>query len=302
MRACLSFTTLLFLVLLTATNTMAKDRPLNIVVSVAPQKYLVEKIAGERANVSVMIAPGQTPATWEPSPRRMAELATTDLLFPVGVPFEKVWLPRLKSNFPHLVIADSLSGIKLRTLEDHHHHDSHDHALHADESNDPHIWLDPQRCIILANNIAQQLSHIDPAGSQHYQRGLSQLQQQLTAIDQQLHAELAPYHGQHFMVFHPSWGYFAQRYHLNQLAIETSGKEPSGAHLADLVQLARNKHVKVIFVQQQFSQKAALAIANQIDAKVVILDPLAEDLITTLLTTAQQIKAALENTWPTSSH
>lgn len=271
-----------------------RDQPLNIVVSVAPQRYLVKKITGDLAMVSVMIAAGQTPATWEPSPRKMAQLAATDILFSVGVPFEKVWLPRLQQNFPTLPIIDPRSKIELLPLAEHHHKHDTDPDDGDSTTLDPHIWLDPLRDIQMAENMTAAICQQDPANTARYQHNLNTLRLELQQLHQQIATVLHPYSGQQFMVFHPSWGYFAQRYNLHQLAIELDGKEPRGAKLAQITELARHNNITVIFVQQQFSQKAAATIARQIGAKIVTLDPLAEDISHSLLATAQQIKSAME--------
>lgn len=296
---------LLFFSILICISAQAKQKPLNIVVSVAPQKYLLQKIVGPHANVSVMIEPGQTPATWEPSPRRMTQMAETEILFGIGVPFEEVWLPRLQANFPDLIIVDPRPNIELLSLPKHtdsHNSSKQDIDSHAQEGIDPHIWLDPIRDIQLAKNMTQTLCQHDPDQCSSYHQGLDELVRELTQLDQELADLLQPYAGCQFMVFHPSWGYFAQRYHLHQLAIELEGKEPRGAKLAQLAQTAQADQINTIFIQQQFSQKAAATIAEQINASIVPLDPLAEDLPSTLRTTAQQLKAALETSCRPSSH
>nr|WP_320113903.1 zinc ABC transporter substrate-binding protein [uncultured Desulfuromonas sp.] len=295
-------TTLLACVIFSAGSAMAT--PLNVVVSIAPQRYLVHAIAGDLADVAVLIAPGQTPATWDPSPQSMTTLAKSDIVFPIGVPFEEVWLPRLQQMLPNLQVADIRQGITLQPISGHHHHDDgeeHHHHDH-DEMMDPHIWLDPLHAITLAENITQHLCALAPQHQQIFTDGLNRLREQLLTTHEQVKQQLEHFHGRHFMVFHPSWGYFARRYHLEQLAIEIDGKEPSGAQLAQTAELARAKNVRVIFVQQQFSRKAAQAIADQIGAQVAILDPLAEDLPNTLLMTADKIAHALETPWPQPSH
>lgn len=294
-RSCFFPTFLALWLVFAIPVAQAQPAPLQVAVSVAPQKYLINQIAGERAQVSVLIAAGQTPATWEPTPRGMARLAASDLLFTVGVPFEQVWLPRLQRNFPQLRIVNSAEGIALNRLADHHHHGEHHHS---EETLDPHVWLDPLHAIALAENMATALIGIDPQHAEQYRQGLEQLRRQFTTLHQQLRQQLQPFAGRTFMVFHPSWGYFAQRYGLEQLAIEVAGKEPSGAQLSEQAQRARRKQVRVIFIQQQFSQKAAEAIADQIGARIAVLDPLAEDLPAVLSTTAQQIIDALEGPWP----
>lgn len=273
---------------------------LNIVVSVAPQKYLVEHIAGKHARVNVMITPGQTPATWDPSPRKMTQLAKSDILFSIGVPFEKIWLPRLKDNFPSLLVYDTRQKIELIPMPRHGHEAAATKPANANL--DPHIWLDPLRDIQIAANMTRALCQHDPRHCQDYQHGFAELRQQLLQLHQQLVTILAPCAEEQFMVFHPAWGYFARRYHLHQLAIELSGKEPRGAKLAEIMATAQQQHISTIFVQQQFSHRAAEAIAAQTGARVVKLDPLAENLPQTLLNTARQLKSALEAKCPPSSH
>ena len=283
-------TKLLMLLLICCGYAHAQHQTLNIVVSVAPQKYLLKKLTGDLAQVSVMVEPGQNPATWEPSARRMVQIANADVLFRIGVPFEEIWLPKLQQNFPELTIADSRQQIDMLPIAGYTHTTTHQHH----EAIDPHIWLDPLRDIQMAENMTATLCEHDPANRQRYRQSLEELRREFTQLHHQITTMLQPYAGHHFMVFHPSWGYFAQRYQLKQLAIELSGKEPRGAKLAEITALARRNNISAIFVQQQFSQKAASAIADQIGAQIIILDPLAEDLPHTLTTTAQQLQQTLE--------
>lgn len=295
---------LFILLTLICASAQAQTATLNIAVSVAPQKYLVEQLAGEHANVRVMIKPGQNPTTWDPSPREMAQFSSTDLLFCVGVPFESIWLPRLQNNFPTLKVHDPRQQIALRPLQAHNHHNGahHEQAEPENQTLDPHIWLDPLLNIQMAENMLHALTEADPAHQQEYQQRFEQLRHEFTQLHLEIEALLHPYHEHTFMVFHPSWGYFAQRYHLQQMAIELSGKEPKGAKLAQITQQAQQNGITAIFIQTQFSQKAATTIANQIGAQVIPLDPLAEDLPLMLRTTAQKLSHALEASCPPSSH
>lgn len=300
-------TQLLILLTLICASAQAQPPAVSIAVSVAPQKYLAQKLAGEHATVRVIIKPGQSPTTWQPSPREMALFASTDLFFCIGVPFERIWLPRLLNNFPNLKVHDPRQQIALRPLQghDHHNHDSetlHSQTEHMELNLDPHVWLDPLLDIQMAENMLHALVELDPAHQQDYQQRFEQLRDELTQLHLEIGALLRPYQGSSFMVFHPSWGYFAQRYHLQQIAIELSGKEPKGAKLAEITRYAQQNGITAIFIQAQFSQKAATTIANQIGAQVITLDPLAEDLPLMLRTTAQKLSNALEATCLPSSH
>lgn len=77
------------------------------------------------------------------------------------------------------------------------------------------------------------------------------------------------------MVFHPVWSYFAKDYNLEQISIEFEGKKPSAKEMMELMQIAKQKQIKVIFLQPQASRRTTDIIAKQIGAKVKILDPLA---------------------------
>ena len=99
--------------------------------------------------------------------------------------------------------------------------------------------------------------------------------------------------GRSFFVFHPSFGYFADDYGLEQVAVETGGSEPSARQLARLIREARDAEVRVIFVQPQFSRKSAETIASEIGGAVVPIDPLARDYIENLERMARAVEEGL---------
>jgi zinc transport system substrate-binding protein len=280
-----------FTLLSPAKGMAESDNPgLKLVASVAPQAYLLNKLKSENSTITVVIRPGQNPTTWDPSPRQMQEIVSADIMFPIGVPFEHIWLPRLRQRAPELVIADTLAGIERFEIEHHEHNSRH---AHQHGRIDPHIWLDPLRCIGMAENMAATLQQQDPQRHQFYAERLTQLRTELEQLHLEISDILEPLQQRTFMVFHPSWGYFAQRYNLKQIALEKDGKEPSGAHLARMLEEARRKQIKVIFVQEQFSTKAAQAIAAQTGARIETLDPLAADLAESLRHTARTLARSL---------
>ncbi|MCK4891224.1 MAG: zinc ABC transporter substrate-binding protein, partial [Candidatus Pacebacteria bacterium] len=91
------------------------------------------------------------------------------------------------------------------------------------------------------------------------------------------------------LVFHPAFGYLARDYGFEQIAIEIDGKEPSAENLANIIDTAKEENIKTIFVQKQFSQKSAEAIAKQIGGSVVPLDPLADDYVENLRRIVEEI-------------
>lgn len=268
---------------------------LRLAVSVAPQQYLLKELKTPDSRIVVVIPPGHSPATWDPTPRQMQDIVSADVLFPIGVPFEQVWLPKLRQHAPDMLIADTLKGIELmhfpQTGADNTEH--HGHA-HSHSGIDPHVWLDPVRAMAIAANMAATLQQLDPEHSTFYAKRLDVLSRNLLELHHEISQTLAPLQQRSFMVYHPSWGYFAARYNLNQIALEKDGKEPSGIHLAQLIQRAKTEHITTIFVQHQFSTRAARAIAAQTGATIETLDPLDPDLAHTLRLTAQKLADSLK--------
>lgn len=254
--------------------TLAEDGSITAVTSILPQEYFVEQIGKDRVEVQALVTPGSSPATYEPTPRQMAALSRAELFFRIGAPFENALVPKIEST-KGLRIIDTREGITLR-------------------GNDPHIWLSPRLVKVQARTIANALIDIDPAGRDNYKKHLAVFLGELDALDARLANALAPVRGRSFMVFHPSWGYFANDYGLNQQAIELEGKEPSGRQLVRMVNMAKAQDVHAIFVQPQFDMDSAQRIADAIDGVVVPIDPLARDYIANLEQVASTLLKALQ--------
>ncbi len=295
---------LLALVLLMPAYTAGAESPERVkaFVSVLPLKYFVERIGGEGVEVSVMVGPGRSPATYEPTPRQMAELSRAQIYYRVGVPFEQVWMQRVADLNPKLRVVDLREGIHLRILPAHHHEDmeehqgpeAHDHREAAAEEKDPHIWTDPRLVKIMAEKIRQTLTALNPAGSDEYAANYRAFAADLDRLDRFIRDRLAGVKQRKFLVFHPAWGYFADAYGLEQVAVEAEGKEPGPQALARIIALAREEEIRIIFVQQQFSQTTARTVARAIGGRVVAVDPLAEDYIANMRLAAGAFARSLE--------
>ena len=281
------------LAFIAACGPSAPKQP-TVFVSIAPQQFLVEQIAGDRLQVEVLVQPGHSPATYEPTPKQVTKLSQAKAFFHTGVPFEKAFMPKVKSSVAGLELIDLRSGLELRELEAHHHHHHGEECTAHHGEKDPHCWLSPRLAMIQAATVNKALAKIDPDGKDHYQKNFDALQGKLQELDERLTAALKPLKGRSFMVFHPAWGYFADAYELRQVAIEVDGKAPSARQLKEAVEDARKEGVKVIFVQPQFDRKSAEIIAKEIGAKVVAIDPLAKDYIANLDEVAKQLAAALQ--------
>jgi zinc transport system substrate-binding protein len=284
---------LLFFCVLPAPYGVA-DTKHNVFVSILPQEYFVERIGGSRVTARALIEPGSSPATWEPAPRRLAELGKARLFFRIGAPFESSLIPKIGGMFRNLEIVDTREGITLRSMPAHHHHHDHDHDHGAEEKedpagSDPHIWLSPPLVRKQACTIADTLSRLWPEDSGYFRENRDAFLRDLDDLDARLKKILAPVQGKTFMVFHPSWGYFADTYGLRQLPVEIEGKDPGARQLARIIETARAEDIRVIFVQPQFSRAAADRIAESIGGKVLTADPLARNYIENLEAVARMI-------------
>ena len=273
-------------------------------VTVTPQKFFVDKVSGGKVPVSIMVEPGANPHAYEPRPRQMAELAKASVYFTIGDSFDQTWLDRIVGASPGITVVHTAEGIeKIPMADDHeegedhageehkedgHKDGDHGHAKkdHAEESHghehgtlDPHVWLDPALAKIQVGHIRDGLSKVDPAGAQDYSANAAAFMQELDQLDAEIRSILSVLTADRrtFLVFHPSWGYFARAYGLTQAAIEVEGKEPSPKDMVRIIAMGKKAGTKVIFVQPLFSEKSANIIAKQIGAKVFRLDPLAAD-------------------------
>lgn len=279
-----------------------KDK-LSVFVSILPQKYFLEQIGQDRTDVSVMVKPGASPATYEPKPSQMMALEQADVYISIGVPFEKVWLSRIKSANPKMTLIQSDKGIKKRqVISGHHDHSEeeenhrNDEAKHNDDASlDPHIWLSPQLVKKQCENITRALSEIDPSNADFYKTNLKSFIEDIDHLDNEIKTIIDKKQINHFMVFHPAWGYFAKHYGLEQIPVEIEGKEPSPRELSQFIDIAKNKGIKIIFIQPQFSMKSAKSIAKSINGEVIPLDPLAEDWMKNLREVAKTFSNVLKN-------
>ncbi len=289
------------LVLVLTVGAGAKDAPQSVFVSILPQKYMVERIGKNKVHVNVMVAPGASPHTYEPKPAQMAALSNAQLYFSIGVPFENFWLDKIAAANPQMNIIHTDEGIhKLPMATYHgenHHGNASDHennSSHGHSGMDPHIWTSPILVKQLAVAICKALSKADPSNASFFASNLNAFIREIQDLDQALHALFQDKAGTRFIVFHPAWGYFANDYGLEMIPIEMEGKDPKPAQLMALIKHVRERGIRVLFVQPQFSSKSAALIAKEIKGRVVAVDPLAYQWMDNLKTIAAQFKGALK--------
>jgi len=291
MKKKLTLITLLFSAFLSAQTRS--------VVSIVPEQTFAKKIGGDAIEVATMVMPGDSPHTYEPKPSQMRQIADADLYFAIGVEFENVWLPKFKDLNLHLALIDVTKGIEKIPMTPEAHVEKHEASHHESEEHhhdhthgglDPHVWTAPSNVRIISRNIADALIKIDPSHEAAYRHGLKKWLEEVNATDQKIRQILSTVpKGTKFMVFHPSWGYFAKAYGLVQLPVEIEGKAPKPKALIRLIKEARRQKVRAIFTQPEFSDTSAQIIAKELGIPVIKVSPMAPDWSANLIRIAKAI-------------
>ncbi len=258
-----------------------------VFVSIPPQRWLCEQLVGDTVTIHLLVANGQEPHAFEPTPRQIRALSRSRLFFTAGLEFEHEISRRLQGSSPNLRIVDTSQEMKKIPMEE----ATHRHGVH--EVADPHVWLSPPNLKSMAQVMLSSLVQVTPARAQLYHDNFERLSRRLDELDKVVSEKLAPFKGSSFFVFHPAFGYFAHHYGLKQVAVETGGKAPSPRQLISLIKEAKADGVKVVFVQPQFDPRSAESIAAAIGGKVVALDPLAEDSVRSIRIMADKIASAM---------
>lgn len=293
-------------------SAFAGAQSVNIVTSVIPVAYIVQELGGERVNVAALVPPGASPHTFEPVPSNIRKLARARYFVGIGGEFD-AFAERLLAAAPKGIEAVALSKAPnldlLEAEEHHHHHGEHgaaekDHGHHGEEKAarkdehhdhgeakvageggeeheefDPHFWLDPIRVRdAVAPVVTQRLIAADPAGKDYYENRRQDFHQRLTALDQEIRAELAKAKTRKYIAFHPAWAYFAERYELEKVAVvqEFAGEEPTPREVAKLVRDARAEGVGAVLVEPQLNPRVAQTIGDEFGARTVMTDPLGD--------------------------
>jgi zinc transport system substrate-binding protein len=280
---------LLTALLMSCCATTVFAAPLEVFVSIPPQKYFVEQVGGKHVTVSVIVEPGHSPATYEPTPRQITRLSRASLYFAIGVAFEDVWMSRIHNANPEIKIIALQKVVPLREV------DQLGSVLQEKGRKDPHIWTSPPLVQLIAARTRDALIAEDPTHRADYAANCKRFVADLEELDRYIHNRLRGMEGGSFMVFHPSWGYFADTYGLHQIPIESGGKEPGARALQQVIEVGRRKGVKVIFVQKQFSNRTAETVARALGARVAPVDPLAEEYLKNLRHVADIFAEALRS-------
>ena len=300
------------IILMWAISSLVLAKPI-VSTTIMPTKFFIEQIAGNELEINVMVPSSADPHTYEPKPSQMKMLEKSDLYFEVGVEFDEIWLKKIAPDFKNVKFIKTQENIEKIAMNSHHEHgdhdhekdhDGHDHEKHAEHKHehdehdhgnlDPHVWLDPILVKTQSKNILNALCETYGEKCEKFSANFAEFEKKLDELDEFAKAKLKDLKEAKFIVYHPSWGYFAARYDLEQIAIEIEGKEPKPADLAKLIEEAKEESVKVIFVAPQFSKKAAITVAAASGANVEEIDHLSGDWLNEMKKTIEIISKSLK--------
>lgn len=259
--------------LLTSCGTGADvpDKPV-VSVSIIPQQYFIEQLAGDLVEVNVLVPPGASPATYEPTVAQLGKLDRSEIYMRIGyIGFEQSWLEKLSAVNPDMKIVDLSKDVDLILHDTGEEEEHHGHAHHGPE---PHIWMSAINARIIAHNIHRELLLLFPGEKEYLQARLMQFSSELDSLHLAIAGKLEGMENRQFMIYHPALTYFARDYGLEQLSLEKEGKSPSPSHMKELTDLAVQNQINKILIQSQFDRDNAEVLARETGSEIIQFDPL----------------------------
>jgi zinc transport system substrate-binding protein len=261
-----------FVLLLAACQPKSNDRRELVSVSILPQKYFVDQIAGNILHVNVLVPPGSSPHNYSILPSQMKDLSKSKAWLQIGLlTFEdalKNKLADINKNMAIVNCSEKIIPIAGSECKE----EGHEHV--TNEAYDPHIWLAPAESKIIAQNTLKALETGFPQHAADFETNYTRLIDRIDSISTVIDQKLAPLKNRNILIFHPALAYYARQFNLKQVALELDGKEPSPRHMKEIVDLAHEQDIHIIFIQKEFDSSFALQLSREIDGKVIIIDPL----------------------------
>jgi zinc transport system substrate-binding protein len=289
----------LFTILLSGCIYQSSTKRIGVLVTIIPQLEIVENIGREYIDVTVMVPAGESPHSFEPTPKQMIKVVQASAYFKVGsgVEFEISHMDTILEQNPDLSIFDCSQDINIISFDEHYGlNDYHEIENNHDyEGTDPHIWLSPFNFKKMAEVIYNGLIEIDPDHKQYYYSNYQTYISHLDSLHSNVSSMLQLYENKSFMVYHPAWGYFGDTYKLKMVSIEDEGKQPGPAGVAAIIDQANNENITIIFVAPQFDSSSAETIATEIGGKVIYANPLMTNFESTINQLVEDMVSGFEN-------
>jgi zinc transport system substrate-binding protein len=251
-------------------KTKAGTKKLQIVTTFYPMYYFAQKVAGSSANVDLLIPNGVEPHDWEPTAKDMAKIQDADIFIYNSRYFE-TWTEKVLNSIDqsNLTVVEASNGIELMNA------DSEEEGNHA-SSKDPHVWLSPVLAGQEVDNITQALEKKDPKNKANYEKNAAAFKLQLNDLDRLYKETIDKAKKKEFVTQHAAFGYLAKQYGLTQIPIAglSPDVEPTLGKLKELAELTKQKNIKIVYFEGLTSSKVAQTLANEINAKTEVLNPL----------------------------
>ena len=262
----------------------ANSKP-TVAVTVAPQAAFVREVAGDLVNIVTMMPPGANHETFSPPPQDMEKLSVATLYLAMGLPPERAGLlPKLAEMNRDMRIVD----VQMEVAK------TYPPRYFAPNDQDPHIWLSPKRAIAMVSLTAQELSRIDPSNSATYAANAERYIARIQAADQEIQASFKTVWNRMFIVYHPAFGYFAEDYNLTMVALEEEGKEADPRRFREVIDMAKEKGIKVIFYQEDIDGRQSRTFAEELGGQAEKVSPMATDYVENLLRMARTFALVLK--------
>lgn len=255
--------------------------PLQILVSVLPQKELIQTLGGDSVQVTILVPNGKSPELYEPSLEQMKNIQNAMLFFGVGMPFEQKWLSKFQATNPHLI-----------------YHDLHSESIpkSTNHAHNPHIWLSLEKSKKHIELITSALQKLSPQNSALYQANAEQILTRITTLQNQIRTLFSQSNASRtFLVYHPAFEDFAREFGLQELSLEHNGKELKGRDLAKLIQQIKSQNLRALFTQPQFSPSRIESLSKELHLRTIVLDPLQENWLDSFKTYACAIAFSLSS-------
>ena len=241
-----------------------------VTVSILPQETFVKKIAGDDFQVNVLIPPGSSPAAYTLLPSQLKDISRSAIWFRIGyIGFEHSWRDKIAQANTNMKVVNIAKDLDL--IAD--HIEQHGDHVHIDGV-DPHVWLSPVLVKQMGQRILDELIELKPEKAEKYKANYVRFAKECDELNAELENKLKDYKGRKFIVFHPSLSYYAREYGLDQESLESGGKEPTPQHMKNVVDMAKENGIKVVYIQSEFDREHARVFAKEIDGKIEQVWPL----------------------------
>ncbi|MDL2281004.1 zinc ABC transporter substrate-binding protein [Selenomonadales bacterium OttesenSCG-928-I06] len=249
---------------------------IKVIASVYPVYEFTKQVGKDKIDLSMLSPVGGDPHDFEPTPKEIIKLKSADIFIYHGADLEP-WVENLinKNTLQDVTIVEASKNVKLLEFFGDHH--NHNHNNNTDEHDvDPHVWLDPERAIIEVNNIAEALAQKDPKNAEYYKENAKEYNLKLAKLDEEFSANKEYFQGKKLVTNHAAFGYLADKYGFEQIAVMglMHDAQSTPERIAIVSNLCKQHEIKYIFTETVVNTKLTEAIAKEVGAEILVLNPL----------------------------